>query len=167
MNTTQDSSAYTGFPKFPLYTIGAGLVLMLALVAVIRIGDIGTTYASVASPIAERELRFEDRTDGALAVVDASNGKVVEILAPGTNGFVRGAVRGLVRERKRNEIGPDVPFHLAARADGRLTLDDPTTNRQIDLKSFGATNAAVFEKMLPGRNVSANVTSPLPTGITH
>jgi putative photosynthetic complex assembly protein len=166
MNTA-NNTAYTGFPKFPLYTIGAGLVLMLALVAAIRISDVGTTYMTVASPVAERELRFEDRNDGALAVVDASNGKIVEVLAPGTNGFVRGAVRGLVRERKRNEIGPDVPFLLAAREDGRLTLDDPTTHRQIDLKSFGATNAAVFEKMLPGRTFSANANASMPNGMSH
>ena len=122
MSSTEDTSAYTSFPKFPLYTIGAGLGLMLALVAVIRLSDVGTTYTSVAPPLVERELRFEDQTNGALAVLDASNGSVVEMLAPGTNGFVRGALRGLVRERKRNEIGPEVPFLLAARADGRLTL---------------------------------------------
>jgi putative photosynthetic complex assembly protein len=167
MSSTEDTSAYTSFPKFPLYTIGAGLGLMLALVAVIRLSDVGTTYTSVAPPLVERELRFEDQTNGALAVLDASNGSVVEMLAPGTNGFVRGALRGLVRERKRNEIGPEVPFLLAARADGRLTLDDPTTNRQIDIKSFGTTHAAVFEKMLPGRAVSANYNASMPVGMTH
>jgi putative photosynthetic complex assembly protein len=162
MKNAIDSSNYVSFPKFPLYLVGAGLASMLLLVAAIRYTEIGTSYVSTAAPQNERALRFEDRADGSLAVVDASTAAVVEVLAPGTNGFVRGALRGLVRERKRSAIGAEVPFVLAAREDGRLTLDDPTTNRQIDLKSFGATNAAVFEKMLPARALSANQATALP-----
>ena len=37
--------------------------------------------------------------------------------------FVRGTVRGLVRERKREGIGSVPPFRLTRLADGRLTLD--------------------------------------------
>jgi hypothetical protein len=46
------------------------------------------------------------------------------------------------------EIGPQPPFELAARADGRLTLTDPATGARIDLESFGPTNAGVFARLL-------------------
>ena len=59
-------------------------------------------------------------------------------------------MRSLVRERKRQGLGPETPFQLLARADGRLTLLDPSTGRRIDLESFGPTNSAVFQRLLPG-----------------
>jgi len=72
----------------------------------------------------------------------------VDVVAPGTNGFLRGTLRGLARERKRQGIGPEAPFRLTAHDDGRLTLADPATGRRVDLESFGPTNAAVFSQLL-------------------
>jgi putative photosynthetic complex assembly protein len=54
----------------------------------------------------------------------------------------------LVRERKRQGLGPEQPFALIGRADGRLTLVDPATGQVIDLESFGPTNASVFARLL-------------------
>ena len=137
-----------GFPRLPLYAIGAVLALTLISVTIVRLGNLSTSYISNAATINERALKFEDRVDGGIAVIDATNGGVIDIIAPGSNGFLRGALRGLARERKRMGQGADVPFKLIARTDGRLTLDDPVSKRQVDLKSFGATNARVFEEFL-------------------
>jgi putative photosynthetic complex assembly protein len=136
------------FPRLPLYVIGAVLALTLISVTIVRVGDLGTSYISTAAPQTERALKFEDRVDGAIAVIDARDGGLIDMIAPGSNGFLRGALRGLARERKRMGQGPEVPFMLVARADGRLTLDDPVSKRQVDLKSFGPTNARVFEQFL-------------------
>lgn len=73
---------------------------------------------------------------------------MLDTIAPGTNGFLRSAMRGLVRERKRQGLGAEQPFELLGRADGRLTLVDPGTGRRIDLESFGPSNAAVFVRLL-------------------
>ena len=35
-------------------------------------------------------------------------------------------------------------------ADGRLTLEDPTTHRTVELEAFGQTNEEVFAGLLPG-----------------
>ena len=45
-----------------------------------------------------------------------------------------------------------IPSELIGRADGRLTLEDPTTGRRVDLESFGPTNAGVFAQLLVARN---------------
>ena len=57
-------------------------------------------------------------------------------------------MRGLARERKRREIGPEPPFRLARAADGRLWLEDPSTGRRIDFIAFGPTNAQAFARLL-------------------
>jgi putative photosynthetic complex assembly protein len=139
------------FPRGPLYAIGAILALTLVAVSVVRVGELGSSFVSTAAAHDERTLRFEDRADGSIAIIDVRKNETIENIAPGTNGFLRGALRGLARERKRMGAGAETPFVLTARSDGRLTLDDPVTKRQVDLKSFGPTNASVFEQLLQRR----------------
>jgi hypothetical protein len=51
--------------------------------------------------VTERTLWFEDRSDGGVTVLDASNDQRIAIIEPGTNGFLRATVRGLAQERRR------------------------------------------------------------------
>jgi len=66
----------------------------------------------------------------------------------GSGGFLRGALRALVRHRRLAGLGAEAPFLLVAHADGRLTLEDPATRHRVDLESFGPTNSAVFAQLL-------------------
>ena len=95
-------------------------------------------------------LRFEDRPDGSIAVIDAKPAAGLLERVQGEQGFLRGSLRALARERRMRERRRRLPpFELlAARADGRLTLMDPATGARIDLESFGPTNAAVFARLL-------------------
>ena len=91
-------------------------------------------------------LRFEDRPNGNIAVLDAHN--QMEIARyQGEQGFVRGTLRTLSRERMRRGIGSGPAFELKAHTDGRLTLFDPATNVRIDLESFGPTNMSSFAQL--------------------
>ena len=99
---------------------------------------------------ATRSLVFTDRDDGAVAV-SAPDGTPVAVLPPGTNGFVRGALRGLARERRREDAAMSAPFHVTEYIDGRVTLQDPATGRWVDLRAFGATNAGAFARLLTAR----------------
>jgi len=124
---------------------------VLVLVALIGAAAVRWSGISIREPdaaaLASRELRFEDRPDGSIAVFDARDHVLIETVR-GEAGFVRGALRGLARERRREGIGAQPPFTLVARADGRLTLIDPSTGRRVDLESFGPTNAAEFARLL-------------------
>jgi putative photosynthetic complex assembly protein len=99
-----------------------------------------------AAPL-ERPLRFEDRANGAVAVIDARTGEKVAAFE-GEQGFVRGALRALARQRKARGIGPEQPFELQVKPDGALTLLDPATGERIDIGSFGPTHAAAFAGLL-------------------
>ena len=138
----------TAFPKLPLYSAAALISASLLLVAAVRVTGVGDLRTPQTAVLAERMLRFEDHQDGSIAVQNASSNQTIEQIAPGTNGFLRGTLRGLARERMREGIGPQAPFRLTGRSDGRLLLEDPATGRLIDLGSFGPTNAAVFARLL-------------------
>lgn len=101
--------------------------------------------------VAQRELHFTDRADGGVAITEAQTGRAIGTLEPGEGGFVRGTVRGLVRERRREDIGTVIPFRLTAWQSGQLTLEDQATGRRLDLTGFGQTNAAAFARLLTNR----------------
>lgn len=137
-----------GLPKQVIMAAGALLLLALAAVAFVRMSGVGAVHVPDAEAVTVREFLFEDRSDGSIAILDARSKQVVDTVAPATNGFLRGTMRGLARERKRQGVGPEVAFQLVGRADGRLTLVDPGTQRRVDLESFGPTNAEVFAKLM-------------------
>ncbi|WP_137181309.1 photosynthetic complex assembly protein PuhC [Roseomonas sp. AR75] len=99
-------------------------------------------------PVATRDLRFADRDDGAVVITDARTGGVIEVLPGGTEGFVRGAMRGLVRQRRVAGQGTEPPFRLSTWSDGRITLVDTATGNTMELHAFGRTNAEAFLKLL-------------------
>ncbi len=133
-------------PRGAIVAMGA-----IALFAFVAAGAVRLSGVEVREPdaaaVETRALRFEDLPDGSIAVIDPRDGARIDTVS-GEQGFLRGVLRGLARERKRSELGPEQPFELIGRADGRLTLRDPATGRLVDLESFGPTNAAVFARLL-------------------
>ena len=113
-----------------------------------RVEETGTVLSA-------RDLRFTDRADGAVVITDAGTGRTVDVLE-GEQGFVRATMRGLARARHSEGIGAAPPFHLAAWSDGRLTLDDATTGRHLELQAFGSLNVAQFVRLLE-----------MPPGVDH
>lgn len=137
-----------GFPRAPLIAVGGLVIASLLAVSAVRFTGVGVMKAPDAQAMEVREFRFEDRPDGSIVVLDASGKHLVDTVAPGTNGFLRGTMRGLARERMRQGVSPQLPFKMIGRADGKLTLEDPGTGRRVDLGSFGPTNAAVFAQIM-------------------
>jgi putative photosynthetic complex assembly protein len=85
-------------------------------------------------------------------VVDASDGKIIYTVAPGTNGFIRATVRGLAQEREREGIGRETPFTLTHWSDGTMSLADSAIGRRISLDAFGPTNAGAFAQLFSARS---------------
>jgi len=122
--------------------IGSMLLLILLAIGFARWQGISDKQADAAT-VWQRDLIFADGPQGTVVVKDAKNQAEIAHFE-GEQGFLRSTLRALVRERKRLNIGPDAPMQLLGRADGRLTLLDPSTQQRIDLEAFGPSNAAVF-----------------------
>lgn len=136
------------YPTVPLTAATSLIVIALVAVAWMRISG-ETPGGHGEYEIAESvELLFEDRDDGSIVVIDAADSVVVEVLEPGTNGFLRGALRSFARHRRAVEAGSDIPFSIRRTATGRLVLHDLATGEEIDLRAFGETNAGVFARFL-------------------
>ena len=134
----------------PLLRVGGATVFAVALVVARPMITPVVSHES-STVVAERDLRFVDRPDGQVGVINVADGSIVELIGVGQDSFVRATMRGLAQARLNSGVSPSLPFHLTAWADGRLSLTDPGTGRNIELESFGQTNEADFARMLPIR----------------
>ena len=147
------SARKSPFPRGAL--IGAGALIGFTLVAVASIRLTGTEpiarVDAPSEPVQSRTLRFKDRANGDVVVYAADGGerqRVIATLERGEDGFMRGVLRGLTRERRSRGIGRGEPFRLVRRSDGGLLLVDPATGQRIYLQAFGPTNVKAFERLL-------------------
>lgn len=135
------------FPRAALVAVAVVVGLTLLVVSTLRLQGFDPAQAPGAV-VAERQLVFSDGADGAVVVRDALGGEPVARMA-GEQGFLRGVLRGLARERRALGVPADRPYVLTLHADSRLLITDPATGQRIDLASFGPDNAAVFLRWLP------------------
>ncbi len=132
----------------PGIALGVLMVVAVATVAVARLtAPAANTSAATEAAVQSRLLRFDDLPDGAVSVIDTADGRPIARFE-GEQGFLRGTLRAMARERRMHGIAAHLPFELIAHADGRLTLLDPATGMRIALESFGSTNAGVFARLL-------------------
>ncbi len=100
------------------------------------------------NPVAQRPLSFDDTPDGGILVTDGQTGEVALTLPPGTNGFLRGALRAMADRRRIANKSQDAPFLLTAWGDGRITIEDPETGERVAVSSFGPTQVRSFVALL-------------------
>jgi hypothetical protein len=143
------SAGVDPFPKWVLMCAGGIIAFSLIAVGLVRITGNGPDQRA-AAPAVQRSLVFLDQKDGGVLVGDGLTGETLTVLY-GEQGFVRGALRALSRERHARGLGAKLPFDLVVRVDGRVTLMDPSTGHRVDLESFGPTNTAEFARFLAMR----------------
>jgi len=135
------------FARGPVLGMGLGILAVVGL----TVAPLPAVRApeSAASVRSARSFVAADRGDGAVVLRDATTGREVLLAAPGEDGFLRGTLRGLARDRRMRGLGPEAPFRLVSWSDGRLTLDDTATGRRLDLLAFGQTQVEAFARLLP------------------
>ena len=130
---------------------GAALLVGFSLLAVVaaRALNLRSAVANPAVPVRVMHLSFVDRSDGGVEVDDADHANAtIHVVPPGTNGFLRGVLRGLARARRNEHVGAAPPFTLTRWADGQMTLADPQTGPRISVEVFGPTNARPVAQLL-------------------
>ena len=139
--------------------IGAGLLMLFTIIVAGVSHRAGTYHVSTppTTAVASRDLLFADQRGGGVLVTDAGTGKRVALIEPTTGGFMRGIMRGLVREHRLKEQAAGTAFRLTHWADGRLSIADPTTGESFDLEAFGSTNELAFAKLLDNDDTQGSV----------
>ena len=154
MNTSAHAPPLPGRHALTGWIFVGFLSSILLVVALLR--NQGLQIPQEQSPVLwQMSLRFEDRPNGDVAVLDAATQTEIHRYV-GEQGFVRGILRTLSRERMRRGMGSGPAFDLIAHTDGRLTLIDTATGQHIDLESFGPVNLSSFALLHPATHSSAS-----------
>lgn len=142
---------FNPLPRKALIAIAALIGFTLLVVVVARLTGYNAHQAPDSPVVKSRDLRFTEGPDGVVAVADAANGTRIAMLPAGNEGFVRGVLRFMERDRRARHTTADTPFRLAVHADGRMTLTDLGSQRVLELNSFGPTNTGAFSGFLTAR----------------
>jgi len=136
-----------GIP-IPLVVLGLPFAGLLFVMLAIRL-HAPEAQSPASTPLRSVDLIMQDHADGSITVMHAGDHRMIDLVQPATNAFLRVMLAGLVRERRREGDGaPSRPFHLTRWSDGRLTIDDIATHKLIELNAFGPSNSGVFARLL-------------------
>ncbi len=148
--TPPPASASLSPPRWTLVGMALLVLSSIGIASLARQTGIGATGVPDSPTVARADLRFEDRDDGSVLVRNGA-GRVLETIPVSADGFIRGTMRSLARQRKQSGLPHELPFLLERRENGRLSLSDPSTGGRIELDAFGPSNAAAFGRFLPAR----------------
>jgi putative photosynthetic complex assembly protein len=137
-----------GIPRPALYALAGLVVFSLMAVVVAQAFGFKAGQPLPDSVVEQRDLRFSDGEAGLVYIWDVSQDAMIGSIAPGTENFIRGVLRGFARDRRSRSLDRLTPFRLARHSDGRLTIEDLATGRRVDLQAFGPTNLGAFERLL-------------------
>jgi hypothetical protein len=93
------------FPRGVLIAVGillTGVILVAGTARWMKLRAAQPASASASyrlAPASTIDLAFSDAADGSVSVRESGSGRLLKVLAPGTNGFVRGVLRGLAQNR--------------------------------------------------------------------
>lgn len=140
------------FPRLALYAAGIVIALSITAAAIGRYNNVHhpvdalTQMGPIKSTV---DIQFFDEADGTVIVKNAATSSVILRILPGEDAFIRAVMRGFARDRAIRKIGRDTPFRLYRLVDGRIAIEDPTTNKRISLRAFGPTQQAAFSRLIP------------------
>lgn len=111
------------------------------------------THEQAVAVVKSTFLVFKDGSNGDILVEVINSGEQnsrssKSLRLSGEQGFLRGTLRALARERKVRNLSPDAPFVLTLDKNASLSITDPLTQKGINLEAFGSDNLAVFEQLL-------------------
>ncbi len=145
-----ETSSQKEVPKPALIVIGSVIVLSLCLAIAGSLGWIGDPSSEPpdSAPVAQGTFLFEERSDESLVVYRMPQREPIRVIPAGEENFIRGVLRSLERERRARGVTSNAPVRLTQWANGRLSLEDPTTGERTELAAFGPTNVGAFAKLL-------------------
>jgi len=95
-----------------------------------------------AEEVQSRAFRFLVLEDGRAALMETSGPKLIHMLQPEENTFLRLTIKSLQHVRKQHNQSQEAPFRLSLRKDGNLMLEDPSMHSELAIRAFGQTAMA-------------------------
>lgn len=126
--------------KIPLAIAASIVVLTVIGVGLNQWTSLGQNSAITQGDVApafEMSILFQDIEGNEILVSNEANGETIAIVQAGSDGLLRGALRGLGRSRVVSDVDLSAPYQLQRLEGDGVYIADALTGRSIRLDSFG------------------------------
>ncbi len=124
-------------PRRLVMMAAGAAILTVLVVAFAQWTGTGDLRANGGLPEFSQEIQFLPLEGDRIAVQHVADGSLITTVEAGTDGLLRGALRGLGMSRNHSNFDLAAPYQLQRFADDGVYLSDALTGRSIRLDSFG------------------------------
>jgi putative photosynthetic complex assembly protein len=140
------------FPTVPLFGALGFVCFAFAAVLFGQATEIGTVRMEIGEAVEIRDIVMTKAATGDIVEVrDFATGDTLAAYAVNEGGFVRGAFRGLARNRMVANVPETQPYRLIRWSSGAVSLSDTGTGERLYLDAYGRDNVAAFAQFLEGQ----------------
>lgn len=124
-------------PRSLVIMAASAAIITVLVVAFAQWADTSALRTNIGAPAFAQEVQFLPLEGDRIAVQSVADGALITTVEAGTDGLLRGALRGLNMSRSQSDLELAAPFILQRFEEDGVYLADPLTGRSIRLESFG------------------------------
>ena len=135
-------------PKPLVMMAASAAIITVLVVAFAQWTNIDGLRANAGTPEFSQDIQFLPLEGDRIAVHSAADGSLITTVEAGTDGLLRGALRGLGMSRNLSDFDLAAPYQLQRFAEDGVYLSDALTGRSIRLESFGPLETGATAELL-------------------
>ena len=132
----------------PQWLVPAAMLASIIFVIGFQVLNFEPINVSQNSKIISSKLIYIEQSDDLATKILNENGDILVEYARGEQSFVSTVLTVINRDRLKRNLDTTGPVILQQKENGRLSIFDPSSQKELDLMGFGEDNIFVFRGIL-------------------
>ena len=132
----------------PQWLVPGAMVASILFVIGFQIFNFEPVNVSPNSSIISSKLIYIEQSDDLATKILNENGDILVEHPKGEQSFVSTVLTVINRDRLKKNLDKSGPLILQQKENGRLSIFDPSSEKELDLMGFGEDNILVFRDIL-------------------
>lgn len=132
----------------PQWLVPAAMLASIIFVIGFQVLNFEPINVSQNSKIISSKLIYIEQSDDLATQILNENGDILVEYARGEQSFVSTVLTVINRDRRKRNLDTTGPVILQQKENGRLSIFDPSSQKELDLMGFGEDNIFVFRGIL-------------------
>ena len=132
----------------PQWLVPAAMLASIIFVIGFQVLNFEPINVAQNSEIISSKLIYIEQSDDLATKILNENGDILVEYARGEQSFVSTVLTVINRDRRKRNLETTGPVILQQKENGRLSIFDPSSQKELDLMGFGEDNILVFRGIL-------------------
>jgi putative photosynthetic complex assembly protein len=132
----------------PQWLVPAAMLASIIFVIGFQVLNFEPINVAQNSKIISSKLIYIEQSDDLATQILNENGDILVEYARGEQSFVSTVLTVINRDRRKRNLDTTGPVILQQKENGRLSIFDPSSQKELDLMGFGEDNIFVFRGIL-------------------